>query len=199
MKKTLVVLCLMMAFIMMFASLAMADDDRAGSIIVKAGVIFPTNDEFDTLSTTGWTLEGEYVIYSTDYIDFAAIMGYWRTGIPNALYQNQSAHLDSLYYMGGIKIYPTKENLYVGAYIGGVSTWISPDPSPTYDSSTTSFGMKGCVGYEIDEHFVIEGSYIGQFNEDLTTIMNNHPNLTVPGNAVFQSNQGVQLMGGYKF
>ncbi len=200
MKKSVITICLLMAFVMVFAAIAMAEgEDRSNSIIVKVGVMIPTNDEFDTLTDTNWTLEGEYVIYSTDYIDFAAIMGYWRTGMPNALFKNQSAHLDNLYYMGGMKLYPYKEDLYIGAYVGGVTTWISPDPAPVFNSSNTAFGMKGAIGYEIEDHFVIEASYIGQFNEDLTQTMNWHPSLTAPGNMVFQSNSGVQLMGGYKF
>lgn len=195
MRKSFVVVALLLSFLFVFASMAMAEDEgREGNIVLKVGVFVPTNDEFDTLSAANWSLEGEYIIYSTEYLDVSAIGGYYRTNLPNALFSNLAANIDTFYYMGGVKIYPTKKDFYFGGFIGGATNSIDPDAD-----SATGLAYKACAGYEYKQ-FIVEVSFLAQSNEDLTYNVNHNVNRTnILGQPVFQSNQGVQIMGGYKF
>jgi len=204
MKKGLITLSFCMALLLILSSMAMAQtsEERLGSFVIKAGVMIPTEDSQDLLGGANFTVEGEYTVYSTEYIDFCGIFGYYRTGFnsPAALGNNYSFEdFNSIYYMGGIKIYPTKETFYICGYAGGGSTFVTGTirqyntlPLTQVDSSYSGFAFKVGLGADI-ENFVIEASYLVQDSEDLTKILNSY------GDRGYRNHGGIQIMGGYRF
>ena len=202
MKKGLIVLCICMVLVMVLSSLANAEEDRTGKMIVKAGVMIPTLDDGDLLGSANFTVEGEYVIYSSEYIDISGIFGYYRTGFnnPTPVTNNYNFNdLNSIYYMGGVKIYPAKEGFYICGYVGGGTTFVSGSILQhninlrSIDDSYSGIAFKLGVGADIGDNFVIEAAYLVQGSEDLSLLLNS------AGQKDFQNTGGIQIMGGYSF
>jgi len=211
MKKGIITICLLVAFLMVFASMAMAEEQSdtrpVNTVIVKAGVMIPTDKVTVTgqtdplLGVAGFTVEGEYVLYSTDYIDFSGVFGYYQTPINSPVPITAAYNIDnlnSIYYMGGVKVYPTKKGFYICGYVGGGTTWVKGTiakygTTTTIDNSYSGVAYKAGVGYDITRNFVVEATYLVQDSEDLARDLNS------AGVKRFENHGGIQIMGGYKF
>lgn len=207
MKKGIILSFVCMALLLLFSGMVSGQEseDRTGSIIIKAGIIIPTEDQDNRLGGANFTVEGEYVLYSTEYLDFSGIFGYYRTGINNPLPLTNSFNFkdfSTIYYMGGVKLYPAKKGFYICGYVGGATTYVNGDIltcgtfQRVIDDSFSGFAIKTGIGADIGENFVIEAAYIVQDSEDLVILLNGSK---VPNTHNFRNNGGIQIMGGYKF
>jgi len=188
MKKFAILIALILVISMFFATVVMAEESsskggrKAGAISIKAGVTIIPDKDFTIGDTTytypgrnGFTLEGDVVVYSTDYIDVDGVIGFFYnaeetyTGIePTYVEQFRGGKMTNLYYMGGVNIFPTKEKFYIGIHAGGITTYYGDfvytdshgqQINITGLDSDTNFIFRVGAGIQT-EHIVFEASYI---------------------------------------
>jgi len=201
MKKITTLVCLVLVISVILSSMAMAEEKsrRAGSFGIKGGIIATFDKDvtvdgvtFTASGNTAFAIEGSYVIYSTDYVDLEAVLGGSFSGEDTSLTSPKNG-VRSIYYLGGVKIYPTKETFYIATHVGGVThsykdVTVAGITIPGGDNKT-NFVLRAGVGAE-GKNVVFEGFYYMERYGSETLSGTNWPSYT---------QNGIQVMGGYKF
>ena len=232
MKKITMLVAMVLVISMIFCAVVMAQESsssstdkgtrKAGAITIKAGVTIMPDKDFDSYSVVdgspvvrtwpgrnGFTIEGGVTAYSTEYVDVEGVIGVvfdaeqTVTDVsPGYAGKLGYGKITNLYYMGGINLYPTKKDFFIGVHAGAVTSYYGDftftDTNgnqitiPGGDNDT-NFMLR--VGGGIDtRHIIVQASYImvhqSQVAGDIINDVIYIPSL---------NRHGFQILGGVKF
>jgi hypothetical protein len=230
MKKITILAAMILVISMIFCTVVMAQESsskdkgsrRAGAISIKAGITIMPDKDFDSYSVidgtpvvrnwpgrNGFTIEGAFTAYSTDYVDIEGAIGVVFNAeqtitdvSPGYVGKLGYGKVTNLYYLGGMNLYPTKKDFFLGVHAGAVTSYYGDYTyTDTFGNqitinggdNETSFMLR--VGGGIDtSHIIVQASYIMVHQSEVAGDLLNDI-IYIPS----LNRHGFQILGGVKF